>query len=39
IPWGRRWQPSQVFLPRKSHGQRILVSYSPWGCKQLDTTE
>ena len=26
-------------LPRKSHGQRSLVGYSPWGCKELDTTE
>ena len=28
-----------VFLPGKSHGQRNLVSYSPWGRKELDTTE
>ena len=28
-----------VFLPGKSHGQRSLVGYSPWGCKELDTTE
>ena len=28
-----------VFLPGKSHGQRRLVGYSPWGCKELDTTE
>ena len=28
-----------VVLPQKSHGQRRLVDYSPWGCKQLDTTE
>ena len=33
------WQPTPVFLPRKSHGQRSLVGYSPWGCKELDTTE
>ena len=26
-------------LPRKSHGQRSLVGYSPWDCKELDTTE
>jgi len=26
-------------LPGKSHGQRTLVGYSPWGCKDLDTTE
>jgi len=29
----------QVFLPGKSHGERILVGYSPWGCKESDTTE
>ena len=28
-----------VLLPRKSQGQRSLVGYSPWGCKELDTTE
>ena len=39
IPWKREWQPTPVFLPGKSHGQRSLVSYSPWGCKELDTTE
>ena len=27
-----------VFLPGKSHGQRTLVGYSPWGPKELDTT-
>ena len=30
--------PGGVFLPRKSHEQRILVGYSPWGCKELDRT-
>ena len=29
IPWRRKWQPSPVFLPGKSHGQRSLVGYSP----------
>ena len=28
-----------VFLPGESHGQRSLAGYSPWGCKELDTTE
>ena len=28
-----------VFLPGKFHGQRSLVGYSPWGCKESDTTE
>ena len=31
IPWGRKWQPTPVLLPRESHGQRSLVAYSPWG--------
>ena len=39
IPWRRKWQPAPVFLPGKSHGQRSLVGYSPWGCKDLDTTD
>ena len=33
------WQPTPVLLPRKSHGQRSLVGCSPWGRKELDTTE
>ena len=28
-----------VFLPREPHGQKSLAGYSPWGCKELDTTE
>ena len=39
IPWRRKWQPILVFLPGESHGQRSLASYSPWGHKELDTTE
>ena len=39
IPWRRKWQPTPVFLPGKSHGRRSLVGYSPWGCKESDTTE
>ena len=31
IPWGRKWQPTPVFLPGKSHGQGSLVGYSAWG--------
>ena len=31
IPWRRKWQPTPVFLPRKSHGQRSLAGSSPWG--------
>jgi len=29
IPWGWAWQPTPVFLPEESHGQRSLVGYSP----------
>ena len=32
-------KPTPVFLPGESHGQRSLVGYSPWGCKESDTTE
>ena len=39
IPWRKAWQPSPVFLPGESHGQRSLEGYSPWGRKELDTTE
>ena len=39
IPWRRKWQPTPVTLPRKSHGWRSLAGHSPWGCKELDTTE
>ena len=35
IPWKREWQPTTVFLPGKSHGQRNLAGYSPWGCKRV----
>ena len=38
IPWRRKRLATQVFLPGKSHGQRSLVRYSPWGCRELDTT-
>ena len=31
IPWRRAGQPTPVFLPGESHGQRSLVDYSPWG--------
>ena len=34
-PWRRKWQPILVFLPRKSHGQRSLEGYSPWGRKRV----
>ena len=35
IPWRREWQPTPVFLPGKSHGQRNLAGYSPWGGKRV----
>ena len=35
----RTWQPTPVLLPGKSHGQRSLVGYSPWGHKESDTTK
>ena len=38
IPWRRKWQPSPVFLPGESHGQRSLVGYRPWGHKESDAT-
>ena len=39
FPWRRKWQPTPVLLPGESHGGRSLVGYSPWGCKELETTE
>ena len=38
IPWRRKWQPTPVFLPGKSHGQRRLVGYNSWGLKESDAT-
>ena len=37
--WRRKWQSTPVFLPGESPGWRSLVGYSPWGCKESDTTE
>ena len=31
IPWRRSWQPTLLFFPKESHGQRSLVGYSPFG--------
>ena len=39
IPWRRKWHPTPVLLLGKSHGQRTLVGYSPWGHKESDMTE
>ena len=38
-PLEKEWQSTPVLLPGKSHGQRSLVGYSLWGCKESDTTE
>ena len=35
ISWRRQWQPTSVFLPGKSHGQRSLAGYSPWGSQRV----
>ena len=37
-PWRRAWQPTPVFLPGESHGQRSLVGYGLWGHKESDTS-
>ena len=34
-PWSREWQPTPVFMLGKSHRQRSLVGYSPWGGKRV----
>ena len=39
IPWRRAWQPTPVFLPGESHGQRSLAGYSQWGRKESDMTD
>ena len=39
IPWRRKWQPTPVSLPGKSHGQRSLVGCRPWGHKESGMTE
>ena len=37
-PWKRKWQATPVFMPGELRGQKSLADYSPWGCKELDTT-
>ena len=39
FPWRRKWQSTPVFLPGELHGQRILADYSPWDCRESDSTE
>ena len=38
-PWRRNWQPTPLFLPGESPGQRSLVGYSSQGRKESDVTE
>ena len=38
-PWRKTWQPTPVFFPGESHGQRSLVGYSPWDRKESDMTK
>jgi len=33
--WRRKWQPTPLFLPGETHGQRSVVNYCPWGCKRI----
>ena len=37
--WPLKWQPTPVFLLGEFYGQKGLAGHSPWGCKELDTTE
>ena len=39
IPWRRKWQPTPIFLPGKSHGRRSLVGYCPWSWTESDMAE
>ena len=39
IPWRRKWLPTPLFLPGEFQGQRCLMGYNPWGCKELNMTE
>ena len=38
IPWKRAWKPTPVLMPEEPQGQRSLVGYSPWGCKESLST-
>ena len=39
MSWRREWQPTSVFLPGESHGQKSLEGYCPWDHKELDMIE
>ena len=36
---GQEWLPTPIFVPGEFHRQKSLVAHSPWGCKELNTTE
>ena len=38
-PWRKKWLPTPLFLPGKSHGQRSLMICSPWSLRESHTTE
>ena len=38
-PWRRKWHPTPIFLPGKSHKERNLAGYSTCGHKELDMTK
>ena len=38
-PLEKEMDPTPVFLPGETHGQRSLLGYSPWGCKERDMIE
>ena len=38
-PLEKEWLPTTIFFPGEFHGQRSIACYSPWGCKESDTTE
>ena len=39
LAWSRKWHPTPILLPGKSHGQRGLAVDSPWARNESDTTE
>ena len=39
IPWSKKWLPTPVSLPGKSHGQRSSVGFRPWDHRESDTTQ
>jgi len=39
VPWRRKWLPTPIFLPGEFHRQRSRAAYSPWSCRESDTTE